>query len=93
MRRVYDADGLKEGNERLAQWFDCHLFSKNGAVKKIAKTILKWRAEIESYFQYRVTNAPMEGTNNKIKVLKRRAYGYNNMRHFETRIRMECKSV
>ncbi|WNQ12206.1 transposase [Paenibacillus aurantius] len=54
---------------------------------------MKWRAEIESYFQYRVSNAPMEGTNNKIKVLKRRAYGYSSMRHFETRIRMECKSA
>ncbi|MFP5527413.1 transposase [Peptococcus simiae] len=33
-----------------------------------------------------LTNGPIEGINNKIKVLKRTAYGYGNYSHFRNRI-------
>ncbi|RNB46902.1 ISL3 family transposase, partial [Brevibacillus agri] len=42
-------------------------------------------------FSFRVTNAPIEGTHNKVKVIKRRAYGYRNIERFKIRIRLECK--
>jgi hypothetical protein len=33
----------------------------------------------------------MEGTNNLIKTLKRRAYGFRNINRFAQRIRLECR--
>ncbi len=46
----------------------------------------EWRNEILNYFDYRITNGFVEGKNNRIKTLKRAAYGYRNMANFRHRI-------
>ncbi|MFN5514069.1 MAG: transposase [Cyanobacteriota bacterium] len=38
------------------------------------------------YFYDRTTNGKMEGINNKIKVIKRQAYGFTNFEHLQMRI-------
>lgn len=45
---------------------------------------------LKNYFKYRVTSALSEGTNNVIKALKRRAYGYRNMTYFRLKIMQVC---
>lgn len=42
--------------------------------------------EILNTFEYSYTNGFTEGCNNKIKVLKRNAYGYRNFNRFRNRI-------
>ncbi|MDP9238049.1 MAG: transposase [Chloroflexota bacterium] len=39
-----------------------------------------------TYWRYPITNAVVEGKHNRVKVLKRRAYGYRNNRTFQYRI-------
>ncbi|MCD6358437.1 MAG: ISL3 family transposase, partial [Dehalococcoidia bacterium] len=45
-------------------------------------TLTNWREEILNYFDYRITNGFVEGKNNRIKTIKRMAYGYRNMDNF-----------
>jgi transposase len=45
-----------------------------------------WRNEILNYFDYHVTNGFVEGKNNRIKAIKRMAYGYRNIDNFRRRI-------
>ncbi len=45
-----------------------------------------WREEILNYFDCRITNGFVEGKNNRIKTIKRMAYGYRNMENFRLRI-------
>lgn len=45
-----------------------------------------WRGEILNYFDHRVTNGFVEGKNNRIKVIKRMAYGYRNVDNLRRRI-------
>ncbi len=45
-----------------------------------------WRQEILNYFDYPYTNGFLEGKNNRIKVIKRVAYGYRNPTNFRQRI-------
>jgi transposase len=45
-----------------------------------------WREEILNYFDYPYTNGFLEGKNNRIKVIKRTAYGYRNPQNFRQRI-------
>lgn len=54
--------------------------------KRLLPTLANWRAEILNYFEYRITNGFVEGKNNRIKTLKRMAYGYRNMENFRLRI-------
>ncbi len=46
----------------------------------------EWRDEILNYFDCPITNGFVEGKNNRIKTLKRMAYGYRNMANFHLRI-------
>jgi len=44
-----------------------------------------------NYFEHRTTSGVMEGINNKIKVIKRQAYGFTNFQHLRMRL-MACFS-
>ena len=54
--------------------------------KELRHTLTNWREEILNYFDYRITNGFVEGKNNRIKTIKRMAYGYRNMANFRLRI-------
>jgi len=54
--------------------------------KELLHTFTNWREEILNYFDYRITNGFVEGKNNRIKSIKRMAYGYRNMDNFRMRI-------
>ena len=53
---------------------------------KCAATITNWLPGILKSFDTDITNGFTEGCNNKIKVLKRNAYGYRNFDRFRNRI-------
>lgn len=48
----------------------------------LRKTLLNWEEEILNYFKYRITNAYIEGLNNRIETLKRKKFGYRNKLRF-----------
>ncbi|WP_411970984.1 transposase [Ligilactobacillus hohenheimensis] len=43
-------------------------------------------------FKCQLSNSPVEGINNKIKVIKRVSYGYRNFDHFRGRILLSCRN-
>lgn len=56
-------------------------------LQKVQRTLRNHKQEIINSFQYNnYTNGPIEGTNNKIKVIKRTAYGFRNFFNFRIRI-------
>ena len=48
-------------------------------------TIRRWIGEIIAYFDERTTQGVVEGINNKLKLIKRRAYGFRNFDNFRLR--------
>jgi len=54
--------------------------------RELLHTLVNWREEILNYFDFRITNGFVEGKNNRIKTIKRMAYGYRNMDNFRLRI-------
>ncbi|MGO4942235.1 transposase [Ruoffia tabacinasalis] len=79
---------------RLKNWelFESTLIQANqhkisSGLKRVLRSFKKYLPYIRNSFTYTgLTNGPLEGTNNKIKVLKRNAYGYRNYSHFRNRI-------
>ncbi|WDP87484.1 MAG: transposase [Desulfobacter sp.] len=53
---------------------------------KFAKTLAVHRQRILSYYDYRISTGPLEGTNNKIKTMKRKAYGYRDSEFFRLKL-------
>ena len=54
--------------------------------KELLHTLDNWREEILNYFDCPITNGFVEGKNNRIKTIKRMAFGYRNMYNFRLRI-------
>lgn len=50
--------------------------------RDLKKTFLNWETEILNYFIFRVTNAYIEGLNNRIETLKRKKFGFRNKERF-----------
>jgi len=55
-------------------------------LKKFADTLAGYKSGILAYYDYRISSAPLEGTNNKIKTMKRMAYGFRDMEFFKLKI-------
>ncbi len=53
---------------------------------KSCKTISRWIDEILAYFDNRTTQGVVEGINQKIKLIKRKAYGLTNFDNFRRRV-------
>lgn len=58
--------------------------------QKVLKTIDNYLYGIHNYFKHGVTNAASEGFNNKIGLIKRRAYGYRDIEYFMLKIIKIC---
>lgn len=57
------------------------------SLQKVQRTLRRHLKEIITSFKYGdYTNGPVEGTNNKIKAIKRTAYGFRNFFNFRARI-------
>jgi len=52
----------------------------------MARTLAAHRFGILSYYDHPISSGPIEGPNNKIKTLKRQAYGYRDKEFFKLRI-------
>jgi transposase len=53
---------------------------------KSCQTIGRWIEEVIAYFANRTTQGVVEGINQKIKLIKRRAYGLSNFDNFRRRV-------
>lgn len=84
-RELFDTDyTVEQGKAALEQWIDK---AKNAELfSEAVNTIRNWFDSIVNYFASRTTNGPAEGINNKIKVIKRMAYGFRNFANFRLRI-------
>ncbi|MEG4447151.1 transposase [Microcoleus sp. AT9_B5] len=47
--------------------------------------ITNWLDEIIAYFDNRTTSGVVEGVNNKLKLIKRSAYGFRNFDNYKNR--------
>lgn len=91
LRRMYEEAASRAAAAcRLGWWVKKARASGLDAFAKLADFMERWWEPILNYFVARRTNGPVEGCNNKIKLIKRRAYGFTNDSHFRLRVLMEC---
>ena len=86
LRSVYRCSTEAEAQAVLTAWVCDAQGSALPPFVRAGSTLRKWRAEVLNYWCYPLTNAVVEGKPNRVKVLKRRAYGYRNDATFLLRI-------
>jgi transposase len=70
----------------LEEWLEMARSSGIRMLQKFAKMLQKHQEEILNYYDYRISTGPLEGTNTKIQVMKRQAYGYRDHEFLKLKI-------
>lgn len=89
-RAIYEAPTRAQATALLEQWFQAALTSGIPEFEKLARNLMGWRSELLAFFDFRATNGYAEGITNRIKVIKRQAYGVPTFPSFRRRILVEC---
>jgi transposase len=86
LRKWYGHKSLERAATEFPNLIQAMLSSEIPEYETLAHTLLAWRTEILAYFLYPYTNAFTEGTNTKIKLLKRIGYGIPSFQKLRNRI-------
>lgn len=84
--KILECNNRNKAKKKLTEWI---MYAQESGLKvfeKCATTMINWSTGILNSFDTKYTNGYIEGCNNKIKVLKRNAYGYRNFKRFRNRI-------
>ena len=86
LRLLWSKSDKDEAETFLADWLNRAMASGIRMLMRFAKTLAAHRTGILAYYDYPISTGPLEGTNNKIKTMKRQAYGFRDQEFFKLRI-------
>ena len=94
LRAFWESDSAAEGGRVLLRWIGQALKTGLKPFEKLAHTLMQRWDGLINYFRHPISTGPLEGVNNKIKLLKRKAFGYRDEAFFRLRILFvhECSS-
>jgi transposase len=82
-RAIYEQSlTVEEGKRQFKKW----LRKAREVYSEVIGTIHNHLDGISNYFRNRTTSGAMEGINNRIKLIKRQAYGFVNFNNFRERL-------
>lgn len=84
--QLWECQDTQEAENFLSEWCQLVYQAAIGPLRKFANLLLAHRTAVLNYFIYFMTNARIEGINNKIKTLKKQAYGFRNVNNFFLKI-------
>jgi transposase len=93
---LYLADDRDGALAALDRFCDLYTTGQIPEFHDVVDTILAWSTEILAFHDYgvgRISNGRLEGTNNKLHVLRRVAHGFVNRTNFESRGLLACPAV
>lgn len=86
LRQVWEQESKREAGKFLTDWCARARASKIKVLQVMAKTIKTHRRGILAWYNHPISTGPLEGLNNKIKTVKRQAYGFRNQDYFKLKI-------
>lgn len=87
---ILDEKDKTEAIKRFGVWFKNVVESGFEEFKSVVNMVIRYWYGIMNYFKHQVTNAASEGFNNKINVIKRKAFGYRDLEYFKLKILQSC---
>lgn len=86
LRTLWSQTNKTEAEKELSAWIAKAESSGVDMLKRFAKTMSTHRDAVLAYYDFPISTGPLEGMNNKIKTMKRQAYGYRDMPFFKLKI-------
>jgi transposase len=91
IRVFYESRSLADATKKLTAWYEAVEASSLPAFSTLARTVRNWETEILNFFDTRLTNGFIEGTNNRLKAIKRQAYGFRNFQRYRCKALLACR--
>lgn len=86
LREIYRQPDKAKAEDKLNEWIAMARGSGQAQLIKMAETLEKHKNGILAYYTCSISTGKVEGINNKIKVMKRNAYGFRDDRYFTLRL-------
>lgn len=86
LRQFWEQPDRETAEKVITDWVERANKSGIRPLMKMGNTIATYKFGILNWYEHPVSSGRLEGTNNKIKVLKRMAYGYRDLDFFKLRI-------
>ena len=86
LREIWTQPNKQAAEKVMLDWVKQARESKVPQLMKMADTIMDYRTGILAWYDCPISTGKVEGINNKIKVMKRVAYGFRDERYFELRL-------
>lgn len=79
LHAIFDSDTVNEAVDRAQMFMRMAVESQVSSIRNFAATVCKNIRYIANHAKYKITTGIVEGINNKIKNIKRRAYGIKDI--------------
>ena len=86
LRQIWRQTNKANARRVLEDWIRRADASGIRMLQKFARTLEEHRDGILAFYDYRISTGPLEGINNKIKTMKRQAYGFRDREFFKLKI-------
>jgi transposase len=86
LRQLWDQGSKRQAERFLDGWVARAQTSGIRMLQQFAVTLAAHRSGILAYYDCRISSAPLEGTNTKIRVMQRQAYGFRDTEFFKLKI-------
>ena len=90
MHGLYRINGYDTAARVLTRITDRMALSELPEIKKLRRTLMKWRQEVLNYFKNRITNGRTEGFHNIAKLIQKRAFGVKSFKFYRLRYLNAC---
>jgi transposase len=86
LRQLWAQPGKRFATAFLNDWLRRAGASGIRMLQEMARTLAAHRSGLLAYYDHPISTGPLEGTNNKIKTMKRQAYGFRDREFFKLKI-------
>ena len=86
LKRIWTYRYRRWAEKALDNWCSLARSINHRSVNAFANMLDRYRYGILNHCQYPIHTGKLEGVNNKIKVIKRKAYGFRDLRYFTLKI-------
>ena len=86
LRQIWSQPNKRSARKVLRDWLARARASGIRMLKQFADTLEEHQEGILNYYEYPISTGPLEGINNKIKTMKRQAYGFRDQAFFKLKI-------
>ncbi len=86
LRELWEQPTKAAADRFLTSWINDAMHSGIRVLQTFATTLAGYRSGLLAWYDHPISTGPLEGTNNKIKTMKRQAYGYRDQEYFALKI-------